>query len=110
MALSSGEFDAVASAATITDERKRWLTSTTYFSAGRVLVVKRAATSHRWTIWPASGSACSLAPPAISGQRKHPGRGGALRRVTLAFQALGNGDVDAIINDAPVGRYPQGQS
>ena len=103
VALSSGEFDAVASAATITDERKQAVDfSDPYFNAGQVLVVKKGSDIT---------SVDDLAGKRVGVQLGTTGdiwssentQAEVVRydEVTLAFQALGNGDVDAIINDAP---------
>lgn len=103
VALAQGEFDAVSSAVTITDERKQQVDfSEPYFNAGQMIAVK-------------SGSPISV-PADLDGKRVgvQLGTTGDLwasdntsaevvryDEVTLAFQALGNGDIDAIVNDGP---------
>ena len=103
VALSSGEFDAVISAATITDERKETVDFTEpYFNAGQMLAV------------PAGSDITS--PDDLAGKRVgvQLGTTGDIwssentdaevvryDEITLAFQALAQGDVDAIINDGP---------
>jgi ABC-type amino acid transport substrate-binding protein len=104
VALAQGEFDAVQSAATITDERKQTVNfSDPYFLAGQGLAVKQGS--------PIAGLA------DIDGKRvgvqlgttgdiwASENTGAEVVRfdeITLAMQALANGDVDAVLNDAPV--------
>ncbi|HEY54061.1 MAG TPA: transporter substrate-binding domain-containing protein [Caldilineae bacterium] len=103
VALASGEFDAVISAATITDERKETVDfSDPYFNAGQMLAV------------PAGSDIAS--PDDLAGKRVgvQLGTTGDIwssentdaevvryDEITLAFQALAQGDIDAIINDGP---------
>jgi ABC-type transport system substrate-binding protein len=103
VALASGEFDAVMSAATITDERKQTVDfSDPYFNAGQVLSVK-------------IGSAIKL-PQDMDGKKVGVQLGTTgdiwvsdhtkaevvrFDEVTLAFQALAQGDVDAVVADGP---------
>ena len=103
VALASGEFDAVASAATITDERKETVDFTDpYFNAGQSLAVpigsditspddlagKRVGTQLGTTgdIWGTDNTDAEMV---------------RYDEITLAFQALAQGDIDAIINDGP---------
>ncbi len=104
VALAQGEFDAVMSAATITDERKQTVNfSDPYFLAGQGLAVKQGS--------PITGLA------DVDGKRVgvQLGTTGDIwlsentnaqvvryDEITLAMQALANGDVDAVFNDAPV--------
>ncbi|MCS7259460.1 MAG: ABC transporter substrate-binding protein, partial [Anaerolineae bacterium] len=103
VALASGEFDAVMSAATITEERKQTVDfSDPYFNAGQVLSVK---------IGSPYKTPADLAGKKIGVQLGTTGDIWATENtqaeivrydeVTLAFQALANGDVDAVIADGP---------
>ncbi|RME47978.1 MAG: hypothetical protein D6791_04505 [Chloroflexi bacterium] len=103
VALASGEFDAVISAATITDERKQTVDfSDPYFNAGQSLAVKIGSDIK---------SPDDLAGKRVGVQLGTTGDIWATENtdaevvrydeITLAFQALANGDVDAVINDAP---------
>ncbi len=103
VALASGEFDAVMSAATITEERKQTVDfSDPYFNAGQVIAVKQ-------------GSTIAL-PADLDGKKvgvqlgttgdiwvSQNTKAQVVRydEVTLAFQALANGDVDAVVADGP---------
>jgi peptide/nickel transport system substrate-binding protein len=104
VALASGEFDGVASAATITEERKETVDfSDPYFNAGQVLAVKigsditgvdqlegkRVGVQLGTTgdIWSTDNTQAEVV---------------RYDEITLAFQALAQGDVDAVINDLPV--------
>ena len=104
VALASGEFDAVASAATITDERKETVDfSEPYFNAGQMLAVKAGSDI---------ASVADLEGKRVGVQLGTTGdiwasdntKAEVVRydEITLAFQALAQGDVDAIINDGPV--------
>ena len=103
VALASGEFDAVISAATITEERAQTVDfSDSYFNAGQMIAVK-------------VGSDIK-APADLDGKRVgvQLGTTGDIwttdntqaevvryDEITLAFQALAQGDVDAVVNDGP---------
>ncbi|MFZ2489458.1 MAG: ABC transporter substrate-binding protein [Anaerolineae bacterium] len=104
VALAQGEFDAVMSSATITDERKQTVDfSDPYFTAGQGLAVK-------------SGSAikglAELDGKKVGVQLGTTGdiwlsensKAEVVRydEITLAMQALANGDIEAVFNDAPV--------
>ncbi len=106
VALQSGEFDAVASAATITDEREEIIDfSNPYFNAGQTIAVKEDRTDEISTlddlaglrVGVQSGTTGDLAASEVSGVE-------VVRydEITLAFQALDSGDVDAVVNDGPV--------
>ena len=103
VALASGEFQAVASAATITDERKQAVDfSDPYFNAGQVLVVKNG--SDITSVDDLAGKKVGVQLGTTGDIWASENTEAEMKRydeVTLAFQALGNGDVDAIINDAP---------
>ncbi len=105
VALQSGEFDAVSSAATITEEREEMVDfSNPYFNAGQMIAVREAdATSVTTTddlaglrVGVQSGTTGDLAATEMDGVT-------VVRydEITLAFQALANGDIDAIVNDGP---------
>ena len=104
VALASGEFDAVISAATITDERKQTVDfSDPYFNAGQSITVKADNTD--------------IAGPDDLAGRKVGVQLGTTGDIwltestqaevvrydenTLAFQALAAGDVDAAVADSP---------
>ena len=106
VALSSGEFDMVASAATITDEREEIVNfSNPYFYANQRIAVREA------------DAATITRPEDLAGLRVgvQAGTTGDIYaseqipgvevvrydEITLAFQALAAGDVDAIVNDGP---------
>jgi peptide/nickel transport system substrate-binding protein len=103
VALASGEFDAVISAATITDERKQTVDfSEPYFNAGQMIAVKigsdiktpadldgkRVGVQLGTTgdIWTSDNTSAEVV---------------RYDEITLAFQALAQGDVDAVVNDGP---------
>ena len=104
VALASGEFDAVVSAATITDERQETVDfSDPYFNAGQMIAVL-------------IGNTDIQGPADLDGKRvgvqlgttgdiwATENTGAEVVRydeITLAFQALANGDLDAILNDGP---------
>lgn len=105
VALASGEFDAVMSAATITEERKKTVDfSDPYFNAGQVISVKIGNTDIK-------------VPKDLDGKKVgvQLGTTGDIwvtentkakevvryDEVTLAFQALSIGDVDAVVTDGP---------
>jgi ABC-type amino acid transport substrate-binding protein len=103
VALASGEFDAVISAATITEERAQTVDfSDSYFNAGQMIAVKEGSDIK--------------APADLDGKRVgvQLGTTGDIwttentqaevvryDEITLAFQALAQGDVDAVVNDGP---------
>ena len=104
VALASGEFDAVISAATITEERKETVDfSDPYFEAGQMLAVQASNTDIT--------GADDLAGKKVGVQLGTTGdiwltdetEAEVVRfdENTLAFQALGNGDVDAAMADGP---------
>jgi polar amino acid transport system substrate-binding protein len=104
VALQSGEFDAVISAATITDERAEIVDfSDPYFNAGQMIAVRADEGG-------ISGPA-DLAGKKVGVQLGTTGdtwlteqTGAEVVRFdenTLAFQALANGDVDAAVADGP---------
>jgi peptide/nickel transport system substrate-binding protein len=104
VALQSGEFDAVISAATITEERAEIVDfSDPYFNAGQMIAVRADETG-------ITGPA-DLAGKRVGVQLGTTGdkwltdeTGAEVVRFeenTMAFQALANGDVDAAVADGP---------
>ena len=104
VALQSGEFDAVISAATITEERAEIVNfSDPYFNAGQMIAVRADETE-------ISGPA-DLAGKKVGVQLGTTGDIWLTENTeaevvrydenTLAFQALANGDVDAAMADGP---------
>jgi basic membrane protein A len=105
-ALASGEFGAVCSAATITPEREEQIDfSNPYFNAGQMIAVRQAdaetikvpADLAGLRVGVQAGTTGDIAASEIAGVE-------VVRydEITLAFQALASGDVDAIVNDGPV--------
>jgi polar amino acid transport system substrate-binding protein len=105
VALASGEFDAVCSAATITEERLETVDfSDPYFNAGQMIAVRADET--------AITGADDLAGKKVGVQLGTTGdiwlsdetdaEVVRFEENTLAFQALANGDVDAAVADSPV--------
>jgi peptide/nickel transport system substrate-binding protein len=104
VALQSGEFDAVISAATITDERAEIVDfSDPYFNAGQMIAVR-------------AGETAIEGPEDLAGKKAGVQLGTTgdiwlseqtqaevvrFDENTLAFQALANGDVDAAVADGP---------
>ena len=104
VALASGEFDAVMSAATITDERKQMVDfSDPYFNAGQMIAVRADETG-------------ITGPDDLAGKKvgvqlgttgdiwlteKTKAEVVRYDENTLAFQALAAGDVDAAVADGP---------
>ncbi len=103
VALASGEFDAVISAATITDERKKTVDfSAPYFNAGQILAVKVG--SDIKSVDDLSGKRVGVQLGTTGDIWASENTDAEVVRydeITLAFQALAQGDIDAIINDAP---------
>ena len=104
VALASGEFDAVISAATITEERAEMVNfSDPYFDAGQVITVRQDETEIE--------GAEDLAGVRVGVQLGTTGDIWLTEETdaevvrydenTLAFQALANGDVDAAVADSP---------
>ncbi|MEA3334694.1 MAG: ABC transporter substrate-binding protein [Chloroflexota bacterium] len=104
VALASGEFDGVISAATITEERQKAVDfSDPYFNAGQMIAVLNSSGIQ--------GPDDLVAGVKVGVQLGTTGDiwtdentdAEVVRydEITLAFQALGNGDVDAIVNDGP---------
>lgn len=108
VALASGEFDAVSSAVTITDERKKTMSfSDPYFNAGQTIAVKQGSAIAKPEDLAGKKVGVQLGTTGdlwISAKAEAGEIAAEVVRydeITLAFQALGNGDIDAIVNDAP---------
>ena len=105
VALAAGEFDAVMSAATITDERKQTVDfSAPYFNAGQMITVRADETEITGPedlpghyVGVQLGTTGDIAATAIVGNEYMK----RYEEITLAMQALANGDVDAVVNDGP---------
>lgn len=105
VALAAGEFDAVISAATITDERKQTVDfSAPYFNAGQMITVRgdemeldtpEELPGHY--VGAQMGTTGDIVATEIVGDEFMK----RYEEITLAMQALANGDIDAIVNDGP---------
>ena len=106
VALASGEFDAVISAATITEERKETVDfSDPYFNAGQMIFV-RADTTDISGPGDLDGKSVGVQLGTTGDIYLSEETGAEVLRYdenTLAFQALANGDVDAAMADGPTG-------
>jgi len=105
VALQSGEFDAVISAATITDERAEIVDfSDPYFNAGQMIAVRVADKDKISSVADLDGLKVGVQLGTTGDQWLSDNTQAEVVRydeITLAFQALGNGDVDAVFNDGP---------
>jgi polar amino acid transport system substrate-binding protein len=105
VALQSGEFDAVISAATITDERAEIVDfSDPYFNAGQMIAVREADKDTITTVADLDGIKVGVQLGTTGDQWVSDNTKAEVVRydeITLAFQALANGDVDAVFNDGP---------
>jgi ABC-type amino acid transport substrate-binding protein len=107
VALASGEFDMVASAATITEEREEIVDfSNPYFNAGQMIAVREADADTIFSEADLAGMRIGVQAGTtgdIYASENIPGAEVVrYEEITLAFQALGSGDVDAVVNDGPV--------
>lgn len=107
VALQSGEFDAVASAATITEEREEIVDfSNPYFNAGQTIAVLEGRAGEISTPDDLAGLRVGVQAGTtgdIWATENIPGvEMVRYDEITLAFQALASGDVDAVFNDGPV--------
>ncbi len=107
VALQSGEFDAVASAATITEEREEIVDfSNPYFNAGQMIAVREADAETISTPDDLAGLRVGVQSGTtgdIWASENIPGvEMVRYDEVTLAFQALASGNIDAVFNDGPV--------
>jgi ABC-type amino acid transport substrate-binding protein len=103
-ALSYGQYDAVISASTITDERKQTVNfSNPYFIAGQVIVVRAADFGKILTSADLAGKTIGVQSGTTGADAAHaiPNTKAVTEFDTApkAFQALANGDVDAVVND-----------
>ena len=105
VALQSGEFDAVISAATITDERAEIVNfSDPYFNAGQMIAVRTADADKISTVSDLDGLKVGVQLGTTGDMWLTDNTSAEVVRydeITLAFQALANGDVDAVFNDGP---------
>lgn len=105
VALASGEFDAVCSAATITEERLKTVDfSDPYFNAGQRIAV-RAGETEIQTADDLDGKKVGVQLGTTGDIWLTEETGAEVVRYdenTLAFQALAAGDVDAAVADGPV--------
>ncbi|MCS7220684.1 MAG: basic amino acid ABC transporter substrate-binding protein [Anaerolineae bacterium] len=103
-ALAAGEFDVVCSAATITEERQQTVDFTDpYFNAGQSIAVLESNTEIKG-LEDLKGKRIGVQLGTTGDIEASKIEGAEVKRyeeITLAFQALANGDVDAVINDAP---------
>lgn len=104
-ALASGEFDAVISAATITPEREEEVDfSNPYFLAGQIISVRAADAENVATPDDLAGLRVGVQTGTTGDTYATETPGVEVVRfdeATLAFQALGNEEIDAVIVDAP---------
>jgi len=105
-ALAEGEFDMVMSAATITEEREEIVDfSDPYFNAGQSIVVRADLAETVATPEDLVGLKVGVQRGTTGAEYASNIEGIEVSEfddITIAFQALKNGDVDAIINDDPV--------
>lgn len=105
VALQSGEFDAVISAATINDERAQIVDfSDPYFNAGQMIAVRIADQDKIKTVADLDGKKVGVQLGTTGDIWLSDNTKAQVVRydeITLAFQALANGDVDAVFNDGP---------
>ena len=103
-ALAAGEFDVVASACTITDERKQSVDFTDpYFNAGQSIAVLADNDTIK-TVEDLKGKRIGVQLGTTGDMEASKIEGAEVKRyeeITLAFQTLANGDVDAVVNDTP---------
>lgn len=101
--LASGQFDVVASAVTITDERAKTVGfSNTYFVAGQVIVVRQADASKVKTIDDLVGKKIGVEINTTGAEAAKTIKNSTVQEfqsLPEAFQALANKQVDAVVND-----------
>jgi len=106
VALQSGEFDAVASAATITDERSQIVNfSDPYFNAGQMIAVRVEDKDKITKVSDLDGKKVGVQLGTTGDIWLTANTKAEVFRydeITLAFQALANHDIDAVFNDGPV--------
>ena len=107
--LAQGRFDIVASAATITPERQRTVNfSEPYFPADQSLMVKRGSDIKTTGDLAGKRVGAQLGTTGADEAKKVDAE--TVRTYDLiddAFNALQNGQVDAVINDFPVSKYAE---
>jgi polar amino acid transport system substrate-binding protein len=108
--LAAGKFDMVASSTTITPERKKEVDfSDPYFLADQSLMIKKGSDIK---------SVDDVAGKTVGAQKGTTGADFAKDKTKAksvrtyaeiddAFNALGNGQVDAVINDCPISKYAE---
>jgi len=105
VALQSGEFDAVISAATIDPDRAEIVDfSDPYFNAGQMIVVRTEDKDEITTVSDLDGLKVGVQLGTTGDMWLSENTKAEVVRydeITLAFQALGNGSVDAVFNDGP---------
>lgn len=105
VALASGEFDAVASAVTITDERKQTVDFTDpYFNAGQILAVLKDNTAIASMEDIAEGTKVGVQLGTTGDIYVTDNTQAQVERfdeLPMALQALANKDVAAVVADAP---------
>lgn len=103
-ALAAGEFDVVCSAVTITEERAQIVDFTDpYFNAGQSIAVLESTTDIQ-SVADLKGKRVGVQLGTTGDIEASKLEGVEVKRyeeITLAFQALANGDVDAVVNDTP---------
>jgi ABC-type amino acid transport substrate-binding protein len=108
--LAQGKFDMVASAATITPERKKEVDfSDSYFPADQSLMVKKG--SDIKTVDDVAGKVVGAQLGTTGAEyAKNKTKASSVRTYDLiddAFNALEAGQVEAVINDCPVSKYAE---
>lgn len=107
--LAQGRFDIVASAATITPERQKTVNfSEPYFPADQSLMVKRGSDIKSTDDLAGKRLGAQLGTTGADQAKKFKAE--TVRTYDLiddAFNALQNGQVDAVINDFPVSKYAE---
>ncbi len=105
VALEAGEFDAVISAVTITEERAEIVDfSDSYFNAGQMIAVRLADKDTITSPADLDGKKVGVQLGTTGDMWLSDNTKAEVVRyeeITLAFQALANGDVDAVFNDGP---------
>jgi len=103
--LAAGEYDAVMSSVTITEERKETMDfSVPYINAGQILVVPQS-TSGVTTLQDLKGKTAAAQIGTTGSFEVEKVSGVELRtydEIGLAFEDMANGRVDAVVADTPV--------
>ncbi|UCF99647.1 MAG: basic amino acid ABC transporter substrate-binding protein [Spirochaetaceae bacterium] len=103
--LAAGEYDAVMSSVTITEERKKTMDfSVPYINAGQVLIVPKATTGVT-TLADLKGKTAAAQIGTTGSFEIEKVSGVELRtydEIGLAFEDMANGRVDAVVADTPV--------